>query len=122
MKQEVKNPPFSKDRPVVLLVVANAGLILATFFSVILRLRPNDFKIPIQFIVYDGTTIQTGNWFSLYSIVLFSIGGGIITLLLAKKLYGANRFFSLAVLAVYGVVALFTLFSVNALLTLVERV
>lgn len=122
MKESSKQVDFSKDRPTVFLVVVNLGLMLATVLSVIIRLRPNDFKIPVQYIVYNGTVVQSGNWYSLYSWVLFILAGGAATIFLAHRLYKAHKYFSSVTLALYAVVALYAFFSVNALLSLVERV
>lgn len=120
--KEPKVTTFSKDRTIVLITVLNIGLIAASVISVVFRLRPNDLKIPVQYIVYDGSIVQTGNWFSLYSLAFFMIAGGIITTLLAKKMYAAHKSFAVATLAAYTCVALFSLLSINALLGLVERV
>lgn len=122
MKEQTKANSFSKDRVLMLLGAVNIGLIVATVLSVFVRLRPSDFKIPVQYIVYDGTVVQTGNWFSLYSLVLFSAVGGAISLFLAHRLYKSNRHFALAIMVVYSVLAVFSLLSINALLGLVERV
>lgn len=122
MKEQTQANSFFKDRTAMLLGTVNAGLIVANVLSVFLRLRPSDFKIPVQYIVYDGTVVQTGNWFSLYSLVLFSAVGGVISLLLAYRLYKSNRHFAIAVMVVYSVLAVFSLLSINALLGLVERV
>ncbi len=120
--KEPKSTTFSKDRTIVLVTVFNMGLIIASVVSVLFRLRPNDLKIPVQYVVYDGSIVQTGNWFSLYSLAFFVIAGGIVTTLLAKKMYVANKSFALTVLLTYTFVALFSLLTINALLGLVERV
>ena len=122
MKKDSKPQQFSRDTSVVLLLILNGALMLAAILSVLLRLRPNDFRIPVQYIVYDGTVVQSGNWYSLYALIIFVLAGGGITIYLARKLYAANRYFTLATLAVYAVVGVFSLFSINALLSLVQRV
>lgn len=120
--EDAKEIPFSKDYPMVILVLINSLLMLIGTLSVVLRLRPNDFKVPVQYIVHDGTIVQSGNWFSLYSLVFFILGGGIITVILASKLHKANRLFAVATLAIYTFVAVFSILAINALLGLVEKV
>lgn len=122
MKKDSAPTQFSKDTSVVLLLIIDGLLMLAATLSVLLRLRPNDFRIPVQYIVYDGTVVQSGNWYSLYALAIFVLVGGGITIYLAHKLYKANRYFTMATLAAYAVVCIFSLFSINALLTLVQRV
>jgi len=122
MKKKELPTKFSKDTPVVLLLTVNVILMLISSTSVIFRLRPNDFKIPIQYIVYDGTIVQSGNWFSLYGFLLFILAGGVMTIFLAHRIYKANRLFSIAVLSVYLVLSVYSLLTINALLSLVERV
>ena len=122
MKKKELPTKFSKDTSVVLLLSANIVLMLLSSISVIFRLRPNDFKIPVQYIVYDGTIVQSGNWYSLYGFLFFILAGGAITIFLAHRVYKANRLFTLAVLSVYLMVSVYSLLTINALLSLVERV
>ncbi len=122
MKKKELPTKFSKDTPVVLLLSANVILMVLSTISVLFRLRPNDFKIPVQYIVYDGTIVQSGNWYSLYGFLLFVVVGGGMTFYLAHRAYKANRLFSLATLSLYLVVSIYTLLTINALLSLVERV
>jgi hypothetical protein len=122
MKKDANPQQFSKDTPVVLLLILNGALVMVSILSVLLRLRPNDFKVPIQYIVYNGTVVQSGNWYSLIGFVLFLIAGAALTFVMAHRLYKANRFFTMAVLASYTMVGVFALLTINALLSLVERV
>lgn len=122
MKKDSKPTQFSKDTPIILLLILDGALMLAGMLSVFFRLRPNDFRIPVQYVVYDGTVLQSGNWYSLYALIIFLLVGGGITIYIAHKLYKANRYFTIAALASYAVVGLFALLSINALLSLVQRV
>lgn len=122
MKKKEQPTKFSKDTPIVLLLAANVILMVASVVSVLFRLRPSDFKVPIQYIVYDGTVVQSGNWYSLYGFLLFIVVGGGMTFYLAHRVYKSNRLYSLATLAAYLVVSIYSLMTINALLSLVERV
>lgn len=97
-------------------------LSVLTFLSVVIRLRSNDFKVPVQYVVNDGAVLQTSNWFSLYSLALFSVFTCIAVIFLSHTLYKGNRMFAIGMLAIYVVVSLITLFATNALLGLVGRV
>lgn len=122
MEKNIETLKFSKDKPVLVLSVVGGIVSFLTFLSVVARLRSNDFKVPVQYVVRDGAVLQTSNWFSLYSLALFSVFMAAATIFLAYRLHKSNRFFALGVLAVYALVALITLFVSNALLGLVGRV
>lgn len=122
MKHETSHLAFSKDRPILLLTLLSGALIALNTISVVLRLRPSDFKIPIQYIVHDGTVVQSGNWYSLYSLALFAVVCGVMSILLAHRLHKANRIFALVTLIVYVFVAFFSFLAINSLLSLVGKV
>lgn len=119
---EVVTPQFSKDKPVLLMAVFNGLIAVATFITVILRLRSHDLKVPVQHIVNDGSVLQTGSWYSLYSLALLSIVGTGAILFLSHQLHKGNRLFALGTLTAYSVINIFALLVSIALLGLVSRV
>lgn len=104
------------------LSVVNGFLAFSTVVVVIARLRSNDFKVPVQYVVHDGSVLQTSSWFTLYSLALFAVLATGTTIFFAMKLHKSNRLFAGGVLAVYIVVALFSLLVTYALLELVSKV
>ena len=122
MSKTLEPVPFVKDRFVLLVSAEDAVLMVLVVFSVILRLRSHDFKIPVQYVVNDGSVLQTSQWFTLYSIVLFVILSGIGTLILAQRLHKSERNYAVLSLLLYGIVTLFGLLITNALLGLVSQV
>ena len=122
MSKTLEPVPFVKDRFVLLVSAVDAVLMVLVVFSVILRLRSHDFKIPVQYVVNDGSVLQTSQWFTLYSIVLFVILSGIGTLILAQRLHKSERNYAVLSLLLYGIVTLFGLLITNALLGLVSQV
>lgn len=122
MSENAKVVPFFKDRAAVLLVVFNSVLTLLIAGSVFARLRSHDFKVPVQYVVNDGSVLQTSQWFSLYSIALFAIAVTVAVVILSERLHRSAREFALVALGVYGLSLIFGLLATNALLTLVSRV
>jgi hypothetical protein len=122
MEKTVETTYFTKDRPILMLAVLNAVLALGSVLLTILRLGSHDFKIPIQYIVNDGSVLQTSNWYSLYSIALFSVVGTVFTIILARRLHKNSRLFAAGVLVVYAVITFLGILTTNALLGLVGRV
>lgn len=122
MEKNIESLPFIKDKPMIVLSVVNGFLAFATVMVVFVRLRSNDFKVPVQYVVHDGSVLQTSSWFTLYSLALFAILATGSTIFFAMKLHKSNRLFAGGVLAVYVVVALFSLLVTYALLELVSKV
>lgn len=113
---------FTKDKAAMTLTIVSGALVLLNVASVFVRLRSHDFKVPVQYVVNDGSVLQTSNWLSLYSLILVSILGFAAAIYLAHQLYKASRQFAVAALAVYVVIAVFSLLVTNALLGLVGKV
>lgn len=122
MEKNTLELKFSKDKPIMILSIVGGVLSALTFLSTVIRLRSNDFKVPVQYVAHDGAVLQTSSWFSLYSLAFFSVLTCVAIIFLAHRLYKGNRVFAIGVLAVYAVVALISLFVTNALLGLVGRV
>jgi hypothetical protein len=119
---ETATPQFSKDKPVVFLIFVNTLITLATLITVFLRLRSHDLKVPVQHIVNDGSVLQTGSWYSLYSFALLALLGTGVVFFLSHRLHKGNRLFALGTLIAYTVVNIFGLLSTIALLGLVSKV
>lgn len=114
--------PFAKDKPVMLLAIIAGILSVINLIVTVVKLGSHDFKVPVQYVVNDGSVLQTSNWYSLYSIALFSLVGAGITIFLAHRLHKGNRLFAAGILLVYGVIALMSILVTSALLGLVGRV
>lgn len=114
--------PFVRDRAVLLLVALDFLMVSAIVASVIVRLRGHDFKVPIQYVVNDGSVLQTSSWLNLYLFVLFSVFTGVVTVVLAQRMHKSQRTFSLIILVLFAVVSVFGLLATNALLGLVSQV
>lgn len=122
MSEKTQHPPFIKDRPILLLVILNIILALLNTVIVFGRLRSHDFKVPVQYLVRDGSVLATSNWYSLYGLALFCVGGLILNIAIARKLHEANRWFAFVVLLIYVLVSVVSFLVINALLSLVARV
>lgn len=122
MEKHADSTPFFKDRLAVSLLVFNGVLIIANVLATVIRLGSHDFKVPVQYMVSDSSVLQTANWYSLYSLAVFALVGGGVTIALAYRLHQGNRRFSIALLALYTVVGVVTFLVINALLALVARV
>ena len=121
--EKISEPtPFIKDKPVMVITVINCVLAALNLILTVVRLRSHDFKVPVQYIVNDGTVLQTSNWYSLYSFALFSVVGVVVTTLLAIRLHKGSRVFANGTLLAYTVVAVMSLLVTNALLGLVSKV
>lgn len=119
---EIATPQFSKDKPVMFVAAINVLVALATLFVVFVRLRSHDLKVPVQHIVNDGSVLQTGSWYSLYSLAFISVVGTGAVLFLAHQLHKGNRLFALGTLIAYTMINAFGLLVTVALLGLVSRV
>lgn len=119
---ETTTPQFSKDRPVMAMTVFNILIAFITLVFVLVRLRTHDLKVPVQFVVNDGSVLQTGNWYSLYSLALVSVLGTGVLIFLAHQLYKGNRLFALGTLIAFSVMNIFGLLVSVALLGLVSKV
>lgn len=122
MSKTLEPIPFVKDRFVLLLGAVDVAVMLSVALSVILRLRSHDFKIPVQYVVNDGSVLQTSQWFSLYSIVIFVVLSGIGTIILAQRMHKSERNYALIALLLFAIFGIFGLFITNALLGLVAQV
>lgn len=114
--------PLTKDKPVILLVTLSGVLAFINVVITAARLRSHDFKVPVQYVVNDGSVLQTSSWYTLYSLALFSVAGAFVVVFLAHRVYKANKVFALGILTVYVVIQVFTILVTNALLGLVGRV
>ncbi len=113
---------FTKDKPVILLALLGSVLAFANIVTVFARLRASDFKVPVQYIANDGSVLQSANWYSLYSLALFSVLSVGVTIFIAHRIHRGNRLFAIGILIVYVVTASVSLLVTNALLGLVGRV
>ena len=113
---------FTKDKPVMILAVVSCVLAALNVILTFILLRSHDFKVPVQYIVNDGSVLQTSNWYSLYSLAVFSIASAVAAVFIARRLHKGNRLFSIGVLAVYCIIGVITLLSTFALLNLVSKV
>jgi|GEM_PF-2772830 len=122
MEKTTEQIAFTKDRPIIILAITNGIFALMNVILTFARLRSHDFKVPVQYIVNDGSVLQTSNWYSLYSLALVSVAGFVAIIFLAYQLHKGNRLFAMAVLIIYLLVGVMTLLVTNALLGLVGRV
>ena len=122
MEKVTKNIPYTKDKPVIILAVLSGALALANLILTLIRLRSHDFKVPVQYIVNDGSVLQTSHWYSLYSLAFVSVAGAAVMIFLSYRLHKGNRLFAAGILAVYLLVGIISLLVTNALLGLVGRV
>jgi len=122
MEKNIEHVAFSKDRPVMVLAILGSLLAFLNVVLTVARLRSNDFKVPVQYVVHDGSVLQTANWYTLYSLALFSILSAVAVVFLAHRIHKGSRLFAAGTLVVYVVVGVVTLLATNALLSLVSRV
>lgn len=122
MKNSADPVPFTKDKPIFLLAVFSGLLASLNLLLTVVRLKSHDFKVPVQYVVNDGSVLQTSNWYTLYTLALFSILSAGVVIFLARRLHQGNRVFAAGLLGVYAVVGIITLLATNALLGLVSRV
>ncbi len=120
MKHETQQ--FTKDRPILILSIFCVVLAIVNSVSTLVRLRSHDFKVPVQYVVHDGTVLQSAHWYSLYSFVLFALLGAGASVFLAIRLHKGNRLFAGGVLITYLVIATISFLVMHALLDLVSRV
>ena len=122
MEKTIEPIPFTKDKPIMILAVTGAILAILNLILTVVKLGSHDFKVPVQYVVNDGSVLQTSNWYSLYSIALFSVVGAGMTIFLAYRLHRGNRLFAAGALVAYMVVGVVSLLVTWALLGLVGRV
>jgi amino acid transporter len=113
---------FTKDKPAIILAVIGALLAFSNLLLTFVRLRSHDFKVPVQYIVNDGSVLQTSNWYTLYSTALFSVLSVAAVIFIAHRLHKGNRQFAIGILAIYLIIAVINILVTNALLGLVGRV
>lgn len=113
---------FTKDKPAIILAVVSGVLAFLNVVLTFVLLRSHDFKVPVQYVVNDGSVLQTSSWYSLYSLALFSLLSAVATIFIAHRLHKGNRLFSIGILVIYCIVGVFTLLSTYALLNLVSTV
>lgn len=113
---------FTKDKATMTLSIISGVIAVITVVLVFVRLKSHDFKVPVQYIVNDGSVVQSSVWYSLYSLALIAVFGAAVSIFLSYRLHKSSRIFAIGVLAMYVVLALFGLLVSNALLGLVSRV
>lgn len=122
MEKNTQQTVFSKDKVALGLAAWSVFATVATILFSLVRLRSHDFKIPVQYIVNDGSVLQTSSWYSLYSLALFSLISTVVILFLAHRLHRSNRLLCLGILLVYGFVSSVGFLVTFALLNLVSQV
>lgn len=122
MEKTITSIQFTKDKPVLILTILGSALALLNVILTLIRLNSHDFKVPVQYVVNDGSVLQISNWYSLYSLALVSVLGAGAIVFLAHRLHKQNRLFAIGVLLIYLVVAVIGLLATNAILGLVNRV
>lgn len=113
---------FSKDKPALLFSALSIVFAFLSVVSVMARLRSHDFKVPVQYVVNDGSVLQTSSWYTLYSLALVAVLGTIAVIFLSHRLYKSSKIFAIGILVTYIVIQIITLLVINALLGLVSRV
>ena len=98
MEKNTQQTVFSKDKVALGLAAWSVFATVATILFSLVRLRSHDFKIPVQYIVNDGSVLQTSSWYSLYSLALFSLISTVVILFLAHRLHRSNRLLCLGIL------------------------
>lgn len=125
MAKETTSPSsiqeFFKDRPALLVAALAVVGMLVNTISVLARLRSHTFKVPIQYSTLDGSVIQA-DWFHLYGIAVFTLVTGIMTIVIAYRLHKGNRWYAIATLLIYLIVATLSFLSINALLGFVSQI
>ncbi len=114
--------PFTKDKPVIILAVVSGLLALAQVIVVFVRLSSHDFKVPVQYIVNDGSVLQTSSWYTLYSLALVAALGAGASIYLAHRIHKTNRVLAAGVLITSVVIGVVGVLVAYALLGLVSRV
>jgi hypothetical protein len=122
MSENSEAVPFTKDKPVMILAVTASVLALANVLQTLIRLKSHDFKVPTQYVVSDGSVLQTSSWYTLYSLALFSLLGTGLLIFLAYRLHKSNKVFAAGVLTVQVILTMVSLIVSGALLGLVSRV
>ncbi len=122
MNKTAEAVPFFKDRLMTSLVALDVVMIVLVVVSVFARLRSHDFKVPVQYVVNDGSILQTSQWFTLYSFAFFAVLAGISTIILAQRIHKSERWYAAAALILFAITTFFGLLMSNALLGLVSQV
>ena len=122
MEHVKQQTAFTKDKPVIILAIVGGLLALAQVLVVLIRLSSHDFKVPVQYIVNDGSVLQTSSWYTLYSLALVAALGAGVSIFLAHRIHKTNRVLALGVLITSAVIGVIGLLVANALLGLVSRV
>ncbi|MBP9738494.1 hypothetical protein KBD20_02285 [Candidatus Saccharibacteria bacterium] len=122
MNKTAEAVPFFKDRLMTTLVALDGFIVVLVVVSVFARLRSHDFKVPVQYVVNDGSILQTSQWFTLYSLALFAVIAGISTVILAQRIHKSERWYAAAALILLAVTTFFGFLMTNALLGLVSQV
>lgn len=122
MEKVVPKNIFTKDKAVLSLLAFNAITTAATVITSFILLRSHDFKVPVQYVVNDGSVLQTSSWYTLFSLPAFAIISTVAVIFLANKLYKADRIFSIGILIAYSLVSTVGLLVTFALLNLVSKV
>jgi hypothetical protein len=122
MSEHSETLSYTKDKPVIVLAILSGFLALANIIQTFVRLRSHTFKVPVQYVVNDGSVLQVSSWYTLYSLALFSVISTGIIIFLSYRLHKANRVFAAGALSVQIVLAVVTLVVSGALLGLVSKV
>jgi len=122
MEKTIEPVQFTKDKPIIVLVVVNAALSFITLVATFILLKSHDFKVPVQYIKNDGSVLQTSNWYTLYSLPFFSLLSLGAMIFIAHRLHKGNRLFAIGALAVYVIVSVVTLITTFDLLSLVSKI
>lgn len=122
MEKRTEQTLFSKDRSMVLLTIVVSVLASINTLVVFVRLRSHDFKVPVQYVVNDGSVLQVANWYTLYSLAFVSAASSAMVIFLAHRLYKANRTFAQGLMVTYVAMLVVSFLVINALLGLVARV
>jgi len=113
-----KQSLFQDRRAIWLLVIGLILLVLEILYTVV-NITHRELKVPVRYSgYYDANLIQSGEWYTLYVLPLFSTVVYTVNTILAMRIHILQKGAAVALLALSVVILIFALLVTRALLGL----
>ena len=113
---------ISKDRTMIVLLIAAALALLAVVLTSVLRIHISDVQIPSRYSAYGTSNIYRSQWYFLYSLPLFALLVFTLNGFLSIKIYPHSRLLGVVLLNLTLVLMIICLLVSNSIFNLAPAV
>ena len=118
MFKKLFSQPFFRDGKTNALLVVGGFLLLVHIVNFMISIQTQDIKVPIRYTGYNPSLGDTGQWSSLFVLVVFGVAAYGINSALSIKVFKLKKALSVVLLSLNIVIMIFLILVSRALLNL----